>query len=60
LCGFYITLNARSLNVDISTALCADFGPFGTCPRENNEKYPNITKQLKKIALKITSTINSW
>jgi hypothetical protein len=45
LCGFYVTLNACSLDVDISEIM---------------EKYPNSIEQLKKIALKITSTVNSW
>jgi hypothetical protein len=45
LCGFYVTLNARSLDIDISKIM---------------EKYPDSIEQLKEIALKITSTINSW
>jgi hypothetical protein len=44
-CGFYVSLNARSLDIDISKII---------------EEYSDGTDQLKEIALKITSIIDSW
>jgi hypothetical protein len=44
-CGFYVSFNARSLHINISTII---------------EECPDSVDHLKEMALKITGIINSW
>jgi hypothetical protein len=43
--SFYVILNARSLNIDVS---------------KMTSEYPNMGELLKAIAFKITSIVDSW